>query len=291
VIRQQHLPYPSHHSQEAYVRAFNKRKIYPTWPEGKQKVFTMSYDDGNDCDILLVDLMRKHHVKGTFNINSGLCSPAPMPYDAPKKWRRLTMQECLNLYGDNMEIAVHGLIHPTRDRTPTPNAMQDIPDDCRVLERATRKISGTPPTSKWWIICAPIRFCSTISTRRWSTIPPPRTSESASPGVRPVPPFLCPNNSLDQMNTPTGYAGGCQTVKEHQFSLLENWCSLTVCGAYIKLIQFYRNQRCNSKMKPCTSWLFCINCRNAEVSAFQCIKFDFLKSLCCHGGTGGASYD
>ena len=188
----------------------------------------MSYDDGNDCDILLVDLMRKHHVKGTFNINSGLCSPAPMPYDAPRKWRRPTMQECLNLYGDNMEIAVHGLIHPTRDRTPTPNAMQDIPDDCRVLERATGKISGTPPTSKWWIICAPIRFCSTISTRRWSTIPPPRTSGSASPGVRPVPPFLCPNNSLDQMNTPTGVAGGCQTVKEHQFSLLENWCSLTV---------------------------------------------------------------
>ena len=35
-------------------------KIYPTWPEGKLKVFTMSYDDGNDCDIRLVELMRTH---------------------------------------------------------------------------------------------------------------------------------------------------------------------------------------------------------------------------------------
>ena len=30
-------------------------------------------------------------------------------------------------------------------------------------------------------------------------------------------------------------------------------------------------------MKPCTSQLFCINCRNIKVSAFQCIKFDFCK--------------
>lgn len=120
--------------------AMNRRKIYPTWPEGKPKVFTMSYDDGNDCDIRLVELMRKHHVKGTFNINSGVCPLEPMPYDAPKKWRRLTMKECIDLYGDDMEIAVHGMVHPTWDRMPTPNAMQDILDDRRELERATGRI-------------------------------------------------------------------------------------------------------------------------------------------------------
>ena len=118
----------------------SRREVYPIWPGGRQKVFTMSYDDGNDCDIRLVELMRKHHVKGTFNINSGLCPSEPVPYDISKQWRRMTMQECIDLYGCDMEIAVHGQIHPSWDCMPTANAMQDVLNDRCALERATGKI-------------------------------------------------------------------------------------------------------------------------------------------------------
>ena len=160
--------------------AMNRREIYPTWPDGKLKVFTMSYDDGNDSDIRLVELMRKHHVKGTFNINSGLCPTAPTPYAEGQKWRRLTMQECVDLYGDDMEIGVHGVVHPFWDRMPTPNAMQDILDDRRELERATGKIIrgaafpyGTYNDDVAELLrLAGIAYCrNTISTQKLRAIP------------------------------------------------------------------------------------------------------------------------
>ncbi len=117
----------------------NPRKIYTAYPGGLEKAFTMSYDDGNDCDIPLVEMMRKYGVKGTFNVNSGCCPPERLPH-GKKPWARLPLSELIDLYGDDMEIAVHGRIHPTWDRLPSPNAMQDILDDRRELERATGKI-------------------------------------------------------------------------------------------------------------------------------------------------------
>ena len=117
----------------------NLRKVFTAYPDGLNKAFTMSYDDGNDCDIPLVEMMRKYGVKGTFNVNSGCCPPERMPH-TKNPWSRLPLDELVDLYGDDMEIAVHGRIHPTWDRLPSPNAMQDILDDRRELERATGKI-------------------------------------------------------------------------------------------------------------------------------------------------------
>ena len=117
----------------------NLRKIHFTYPGGLEKAYTMSYDDGNDCDIPLVEMMRKYGVKGTFNINSGCCPPERMEHTV-HPWARLPLKELVDLYGDDMEIAVHGKIHPTWDRLPSPNAMQDILDDRRELERASGRI-------------------------------------------------------------------------------------------------------------------------------------------------------
>ena len=41
------------------------------FPGGKKKVLTFSYDDGNDSDRRLVQIFTDHHMKGTFNLNSG----------------------------------------------------------------------------------------------------------------------------------------------------------------------------------------------------------------------------
>ena len=119
--------------------SLNLRKISVAYPGGRQKAFTTSYDDGNDCDIPLVAMMRKYGIKGTFNINSGCCPTEKMPY-GKDPWTRLPLDELIDLYGDDMEIAVHGRIHPFWDLMPSPNAMQDILDDRRELERASGRI-------------------------------------------------------------------------------------------------------------------------------------------------------
>lgn len=42
------------------------------FPDGKQKTLTLSYDDGVIQDRRLIELMRRYHVRGTFNLNTGL---------------------------------------------------------------------------------------------------------------------------------------------------------------------------------------------------------------------------
>ena len=41
------------------------------FPEGRTRVLTFSYDDGNDSDRRLAQIFTDHHMKGTFNLNSG----------------------------------------------------------------------------------------------------------------------------------------------------------------------------------------------------------------------------
>lgn len=114
------------------------RNIYPSFPEGRNKAFTLSYDDGVTTDVKLVEMIRKYGVKGTFNLNSGRF-PAASEMDK-KPWGHLTKDECLGLYGDDMEIAVHGRKHPFWNQIPSAQAMMDIMLDRQALERATGKI-------------------------------------------------------------------------------------------------------------------------------------------------------
>lgn len=114
------------------------RKIYFLFPEGKRKAFTLSYDDGVTSDVGLVEMMRKYNVKGTFNINSGLWPKISEMNQKP--WGHLTREECVNLYGDDMEVAVHGYSHPYWNRRPSAQAMIDIIEDRRQLERAFGRI-------------------------------------------------------------------------------------------------------------------------------------------------------
>ena len=62
------------------------------FPNGKMRAFTMSYDDGVTTDIRLVNLMRAHGVRGTFNINTGMFADAVKEY-SKGKWGRM-QQKC-----------------------------------------------------------------------------------------------------------------------------------------------------------------------------------------------------
>ena len=84
--------------------------MYICFKDGKRKAMTLSYDDGVVQDIRLSEIMKKHGLKGTFNINSGLFLD-----DASKRERfygRMTLEEAKALYvGSGNEVAVHGRLH------------------------------------------------------------------------------------------------------------------------------------------------------------------------------------
>lgn len=87
--------------------------IFLRFPGGTDKALTLSYDDGVEQDIRLMEIMKKHGLKGTFNLNSGCYAPEGTVYPEGQIHRRMTLKQAQELYKDSgMEVAVHGLTHP-----------------------------------------------------------------------------------------------------------------------------------------------------------------------------------
>ena len=99
------------------------KNTYICFPEGKHKALTMSYDDGQKFDRDLVAIFNKYGIKGTFHINGGL-------YDRPE---RIDPAETRALY-EGHEVACHTYTHPTIERFPLDQVVQQIIEDRKVLE-------------------------------------------------------------------------------------------------------------------------------------------------------------
>ena len=101
--------------------------------DGKSKVLTLSYDDGVVQDIRLSEILNRHGIKCTFNINSGM-------YLAEEKERevfrgRLKRSEALALYADSgHEVAVHAYTHPFLERLDSTEIIYEITEDRRDIE-------------------------------------------------------------------------------------------------------------------------------------------------------------
>ncbi|MCR4719663.1 MAG: polysaccharide deacetylase family protein [Firmicutes bacterium] len=79
--------------------------------DGKDKVVTLSYDDGVVQDIRLSEIAKKYGLKITFNINTGLYMQENAKRD--KFYGRLKLSEAQKLYlNSGNEVAVHTLTHP-----------------------------------------------------------------------------------------------------------------------------------------------------------------------------------
>lgn len=98
-------------------------KIYKAFPGGKHKVLTMSYDDGKLEDRKLVSIFNKYGIRGTFNLNSGL-----IDQDI-----RIKPEEWVDLYKGH-EVATHTVSHPTIDRCPTSEIVEELLNDRKYLE-------------------------------------------------------------------------------------------------------------------------------------------------------------
>ncbi|NLW74441.1 MAG: polysaccharide deacetylase family protein [Clostridiales bacterium] len=118
--------------------------VYMRFPGGRKKAFTMSYDDGVETDIRLIEIMRKNGLKGTFNINSGLFAPEGTVYPPEKFARRMSRSAAYDTYvNSGMEIACHGLTHAYLDQLPPELATYEVLRDRENLEEMfDRQIRG-----------------------------------------------------------------------------------------------------------------------------------------------------
>ena len=101
------------------------------FPDFKEKALTLSYDDGVVYDKKLIEIMQKHGLKGTFNINSEL-------FAANEGERRMTAKTAIELYqSTGMEVAVHGAKHWSLAEVPSEMMVRDIAVDREKLEDLT----------------------------------------------------------------------------------------------------------------------------------------------------------
>lgn len=106
------------------------------FPEGRKKALTLSYDDGVEQDIRLIDIMKHNGLKGTFNLNSGLYKDSDTVYKPGTIHRRMSMEEATELYLDSgMEIALHSLTHPFLEQLPGTLCLEEIVKDRENLEK------------------------------------------------------------------------------------------------------------------------------------------------------------
>ena len=102
---------------------------------GKKKAVTFSFDDGVTQDIRLVEILNRYHLKGTFNINSGLLG---LPGFLDRDWgkvnhTKIKASEVKTLYAGH-EIAVHSLTHPTLVGLDEETIIRQVEEDRKALE-------------------------------------------------------------------------------------------------------------------------------------------------------------
>lgn len=101
------------------------------FPGGKPKAVTFSYDDGVREDIQLVEIINRHGIKCTFNLNN----------DIMRGENNFTDEEIKKYFLSNgHEVAVHGSMHRALGNVSAIDGIRDVLE-CRLeLEKKTGKI-------------------------------------------------------------------------------------------------------------------------------------------------------
>ena len=107
-----------------------RTQIFMRFPEGCDRALTLSYDDGVEQDIRLMEILDRHGIKATFNLNSGVYAREGKVYEAGTIHRRLSESAVTKVYSNpNHEVAVHSLTHPHLEvMSPAAIAYETIKD-------------------------------------------------------------------------------------------------------------------------------------------------------------------
>ena len=103
------------------------------YPQGKRKALTFSYDDGQNFDRRLAELLRSHGMKGTFHLNTGRLG-----------LRRgtevyVSREEISEIYAGH-EVACHGVEHRNLPTITRQQVILEIQEDRKVLEEVTGEL-------------------------------------------------------------------------------------------------------------------------------------------------------
>ena len=110
-------------------------QIFPRFPGGKKKALTLSYDDGVEQDVKLIQILNRHGLKGTFNLNSGCYPEEGAKFPEGQVHRRLSAKQAEALYKNSgHEVAVHTRTHPFLERLPAHVALNELLLDREALE-------------------------------------------------------------------------------------------------------------------------------------------------------------
>lgn len=112
-----------------------RTQIFMRFPEGHDRALTLSYDDGVEQDIRLMEILDSHGIKATFNLNSGCYAPEDKVYPEGTIHRRLSESAVTKLYSNpNHEVAVHALTHPRLEEMSPATIAYEIIKDRENLE-------------------------------------------------------------------------------------------------------------------------------------------------------------
>lgn len=113
------------------------------YPNGKKKVFNLTYDDGVLQDREFIQLLNKYGIKGTFNLNSELMKQEfAWIHPCGMVVKRLSCDAVQGLY-DGHEIASHTLTHPNLQGMSAEQILRELSVDRDQLEDIFGiKISG-----------------------------------------------------------------------------------------------------------------------------------------------------
>jgi len=99
------------------------------FPGGRPKALTMSYDDGVEQDIRLIEIFNKHGIKGAFHINGGMLGKSGGR-------KRIAREDIAKVYAGH-EISLHGYTHQALSVTPNTRIVQEVMQDRIALESIT----------------------------------------------------------------------------------------------------------------------------------------------------------
>lgn len=122
-----------------------------TYPGGKTRAFTVSYDDGVLQDVRLVELLNKYGIVGTFNLNSELMRREfEWTHESGMAVRRLSERDARELYNGH-EIASHSLTHPYFEGKDRAFVLREMGEDRYNLERLFgRRVTGFAAPFDYW---------------------------------------------------------------------------------------------------------------------------------------------
>lgn len=97
--------------------------LYNLYPNGLKKALTVSYDDGREYDLRLLQILNQHGIKGSFHLNSSNLN----------KPGYLSSVEVTNEFCGH-EISAHTYSHPRMDLIPDTMAIEEVMKDRQELE-------------------------------------------------------------------------------------------------------------------------------------------------------------